>query len=44
MIPRLRAEDESNEVIVTLVGMRKAVSDTLESYLGRLLCKYSVLD
>jgi hypothetical protein len=42
MTPRLRAE--SDGVIETLEGMRKAASDTLESCLGRPISKNSVLD
>ena len=42
MTPRLRAE--SDEVIETLEGMRRAASETLESCLGRPISKNSVLD
>ena len=42
MIPRLWAE--SDGVIVTLEGMRRAASETLVSSLGRPISKNSVLD
>jgi len=42
MAPRLRAE--SDGVIVTLEGMRRAAPETSESCLGRPISKNSVLD
>ena len=42
MTPRLRAE--SDGVIVTLEGMRRTASETLESCLGRPISNNTVLD
>jgi len=48
MTPRLLAESdgviESDGLIVTLEGMRRAASETFESCLGRPISKNSVLN